>query len=168
MAERRIVNIADLQLKELGDGERFVARKARAGPIVGSTGIGCSLVVVPPGKSACPMHRHHVRDELFFVLEGEGLARLDGERVPIRAGDIIAAPAGKEAHQILNTGRVELRYLALSVENPVDIIEYPDSGKVAVGAGFIPGALPSIDLLGRITPASYYDGEEAEPPGEAF
>ena len=110
------------------------------------------------------MHRHHTLDELFFVLEGEGATRLDGATLPIRAGDIIAAPAGKEAHQIINTGHAELRYLAIAVENPVDIIEYPDSGKIAVGAGLAPASasLPSIDLLGRITAAEYYDGEEPE------
>jgi len=101
-----------------------------------------------------------VSDELFFILEGEGVRRLDGETLPIRAGDIIAAPAGKEAHQIINTGHAELRYLALSVEGPTDIIEYPDSGKIAVDAAPGSDSLPSLNLFGRITPAQYYDGED--------
>lgn len=164
MTERRVVNVAEVPLKDAGDGGRFVARTGRAGPLIGLKGLGCSVVVVPPGKSACPMHRHHVRDELFFVLEGEGVVRLDEGRAPIRAGDLIAAPAGGEAHQILNTGTGELRYLAISAENAVDVIEYPDSGKIAVGAGFgaADGAAPTIDLMGRLTPAGYYDGE-SEP-----
>ena len=161
MPENRIVNIANLPMRKVGDGKGFAAQAGRAGPLIGLGGLGCSLVIVPPGKSACPSHRHHTLDELFFILEGEGVTRLDGETFPIRAGDLIAAPAAKEAHQIINTGQSELRYLALSVENPVDIIDYPDSGKVAVAAGLAPGATsPSIDLLGRFTPAEYYDGED--------
>ncbi len=161
MTERRIFNIADLPLKPKGDGGKFEALNGRAGPLIGLGGLGCSMVVVPPGKRACPMHRHHARDELFFILEGEGVTRLDDQTLPIRPGDLIAAPAGKEAHQIINTGSAELRYLAISAENPVDIIEYPDSGKIAAGAGFFPGkaAPPTLDVLGRITPAAYYDGE---------
>lgn len=162
MGEKRIINLGDLRMRQIGDGKGFSARVGQAGPLIGSSGIGCSLWVVPPGKSACPFHRHHVWDELFFVLEGEGVTRLDAETLPIRAGDIIAAPAGKEAHQIINTGNAELRYLALSADGPADIIEYPDSGKIAVDAGFVPGSdsLPSLNLFGRITPAQYYDGED--------
>ncbi|MDQ3561309.1 MAG: cupin domain-containing protein [Pseudomonadota bacterium] len=160
MGEKRIINLGDLTMRQIGDGKGFSARVAQVGPLIGSSRIGCSLVVVPPGKSACPFHRHHVSDELFFILEGEGVRRLDGETLPIRAGDIIAAPAGKEAHQIINTGHAELRYLALSVEGPTDIIEYPDSGKIAVDAAPGSDSLPSLNLFGRITPAQYYDGED--------
>jgi Uncharacterized conserved protein, contains double-stranded beta-helix domain len=167
MGERRIVNLTELPLRPIGDGGRFAGRSGRAGPLLGLKGLGCSLVVLPPGKAACPMHRHHVRDELFFILEGEGVTRLDDETLAIRAGDLIAAPAGKEAHQIINTGESELRYLAISAENPTDIIEYPDSGKIAVGAGFATGdkSQVTIDLLGRLTPADYFDGESETSKG---
>lgn len=161
MSEQRIVNIADVPQKKVGDGGRFEAMTGRAGPIIGVTGLGCSVVSVPPGKRAWPMHRHHVRDELFFILEGAGSVRLDAATLPVRAGDLIAAPAGKEAHQIVNSGTSELRYLAISAENPADVIEYPDSGKIAVGAGFVPGQrdVATIDLVGRLSEADYYDGE---------
>lgn len=164
MAERRIINLTDLPMRVIGDGGRFGGLSGRAGPSIGLEGLGCSLVIVPPGKAACPMHRHHVRDELFFILQGEGVTRLDEQTLPVRAGDLIAAPAGKEAHQIINTGEGDLRYLAISAENPADIIEYPDSGKIAVGAGFGGDrSKVTIDLLGRLTPADYYDGESNPP-----
>ncbi len=162
MTEKRIINLDDLTMKQVGDGRGFSARWRQVGPLIGSVRIGCSLIIVPPGKSACPFHRHHVSDELFFILDGEGVTRIDGETLPIRAGDIIAAPAGKEAHQIINTGQRELRYLALSTEGATDIIEYPDSGKIMVDAGMTPGsdAPASLNVFGRVTPADYYDGED--------
>lgn len=164
MAERRIINLNDLPMRTIGDGGRFAGLSGRAGPLIGLEGLGCSLVVLPPGKAACPLHRHHGSDELFFILEGEGVTRLDQQTLPVRAGDLIAAPTGKEAHQIINTGDGELRYLAISAENATDIIEYPDSGKIAVAAGFRgDGSGVTIDLLGRLTPADYCDGESNPP-----
>lgn len=165
--DERIVNLADLALRAVGDGKAFQARVGQAGPRIGSSGLGVSLVIVPPGKSACPFHRHHVWHELFFVLEGEGVVRLDGETRPIRAGDLIAAPAGGEAHQIVNTGQTDLRYLAMSADSPTDVIEYPDSGKVAVDAGMTPfdAAEPSLSLFGRVVETEYYDSQEESPAG---
>jgi uncharacterized cupin superfamily protein len=112
MADTRIINLADVSLKDNGNGEAFMAKIARLGPLLGSTGLGCTLTVLPPGKRAFPYHRHHVIDEMFYVLSGAGEYRLDGKRLPLRAGDLIAAPAGKEAHQVVNTSSDELRFLA--------------------------------------------------------
>jgi len=108
---RRVVNLTDVPLRDAGNGKSFQARVGRIAPMLGLTGLGCSLTVVPPGKRAYPFHRHHVFNELFYVLSGNGEVRLDERTLAIRAGDLIANPAGAEAHQIVNTGREELRYL---------------------------------------------------------
>jgi len=159
--DRRIINIDDVPLEETGDGKAFVARVGRAGPLIGSQDLGCTLTVVPPGKRAWPFHRHHVIAELFYVLAGQGECRIGEQHHAIRAGDLISAPAGTEPHQIVNTGTAELRYLALSTMGSVDVIDYPDSGKVAVGAGVKGGNLAraTIKFLGRVTPAGYFDDE---------
>jgi len=70
---------------------------------------------------------------MFFVIEGMGEVRLGSESFPIRAGDIIACPTGgpETAHQIINTGNRELKYLAVSSRDSAEICEYPDSGKIA-------------------------------------
>jgi uncharacterized cupin superfamily protein len=122
---------------------------------------------VPPGKRAYPFHRHHVFTELFFVLSGNGEVRLDERTLPIRAGDVIASPPGAEAHQIVNTGQDELRYLAISDMDTVDVIDYPDSGKMGVAAGVRNGDLSTATykVMGRVTPADYFEGEEnVRPP----
>ena len=125
-APQRIVNIAELALQDGGNGKGFQAKLGRAGPLLGLKRLGCSLTVVPPGKRAWPFHRHHVTDELFYIVSGSGEVRLDDQTLAVRAGDLVASPAGAEAHQILNTGASELRYLAISDINTVDIIEYPN------------------------------------------
>jgi uncharacterized cupin superfamily protein len=161
MVDTRIINLADVSLKDNGNGDAFVAKIARLGPLLGSTGLGCTLTVLPPGKRAFPYHRHHVIDEMFYVLSGAGEYRLDRERLPLRAGDLIAAPAGKEAHQVVNTSSDEFRFLAFSTVGEVDVVEYPDSGKVAVAAGIKNADFmtATYKALGHITPADYFEGE---------
>jgi uncharacterized cupin superfamily protein len=161
MAERRIVNLETVELKDNGDGRAFAARIARLGPLIGSVGLGCSLVVVEPGKRAWPFHRHHILHELFYVLEGTGELRLDGERLALRAGDLVASPAGKEAHQIVNTSDATLKYLSFSTLGEADILEYPDTGKVAYAAGIKDADFKTatIKALGRMQPADYFEGE---------
>jgi uncharacterized cupin superfamily protein len=84
---RRVVNLADVPLTDAGNGKTFQAKVGRAGPMLGLTGLGCTLTIVPPGKRAYPFHRHHVFNELFFILSGSGEVRLDDHRLPLRAGD---------------------------------------------------------------------------------
>ncbi|MGH6851894.1 MAG: cupin domain-containing protein, partial [Methylocella sp.] len=118
-------------------------------------------------KKAFPRHAHHANEEMFFILSGKGTYRVGAESFPIRANDVIAAPAGdgETAHQIVNTGAGELRYLAFSTRHDPDVVEYPDSGKFGV-ASMIPddqGLLGArVRYIGRRNAQSldYFDGEE--------
>ena len=165
---QRIVNVADVALQDADNGKAFQAKVGRIAPTLGLSGLACTVTIVPPGKRAYPFHRHHVSNELFFVLSGSGEVRLDARTLPLRAGDFIANPAGAEAHQIVNTGTSELRYLAISDVSPVDVIDYPDSGKVAVAAGVRNGDLSTATYkaIGHITPAGYFDGEGDKSKGD--
>ena len=82
---RRIVNLAEVPLRDNGDGESFQARVGRVGPMLGLTGLGCTLTVVPVGKRAYPFHRHHVFSELFYILSGSGEVRLDDRTLPVQS-----------------------------------------------------------------------------------
>jgi uncharacterized cupin superfamily protein len=141
---------------------RFQARFARIGERIGARQLGYNVTVVPPGKRAFPHHNHRVNEEMFLILEGSGELRLGERTFPIRAGDIIACPAGSHeaAHQITNTGAAELRYLAVSTMQYPEICDYPDSGKFGVvlpprdGQG---EAFRHLDRAG--TGLDYWDGE---------
>ena len=134
---RPVINIADLALESWSKGGKYASTDASFGRRIGMTGMGISYNEVPPGKSGCPYHNHHVEDELFIVLEGEGTYRFGAESYPIKAGDVLGAPAGgrEVAHQIINTGTTDMRYLALSTLVDVEVCEYPDSGKVSAVTG---------------------------------
>jgi uncharacterized cupin superfamily protein len=98
--------------------------------------LGCSVDVVPPGKRSCPYHLHHAQEEMFIVVEGSGTLRVAGEELPLVAGDVVFIPAGPEyPHQIINSSDAPLKYLSISTRDPLEICEYPDSGKFLAMAG---------------------------------
>ena len=163
MTEKAIINIDDVPLLDRGNGKQFAVKWGRVGQLLGLQGLGCAVHVVPPGKKAFPFHRHHVMDELFFIVSGKGEYRFGDEMMPVRAGDLVAAPAGTKAHQLINTGSEDLRYLGISSGSSVDVVDYPDSKKVAMAAGVKNADFKTATYvaLGRITSADYYDGEDA-------
>ena len=129
-----VVNIADLKLESWERGTLYAGADARLGPMIGVKDLGISYSEVPPGKSGCPFHNHHVEDEMFIILEGEGTYRFGDQSYPIKAGSVLGAPSGgrEAAHQIINTGTGPLRYYAISTMAATEVCEYPDSGKFGV------------------------------------
>ena len=159
---RSIVNVGDVPLRSTTTGTRFAVATGEIGEELGLKGLGAMLHVVPAGKTAFPFHRHHVSDEMFLILSGTGEYRIGEERLPVRAGDCLGAPAGGEAHQIINTGSDELRYIGFSNNTNAEVVEYVDSGKIGVtanGSGFL-FENPTFRARGRLTRAEYWDGED--------
>lgn len=122
--------------------------------------------VAPAEPVACPFHCHHVNEEVAFILSGHGTVRVGTAEYPIRAGDVIASPAGGAdvAHQIVNTSTEDLRYLSVSTMIPMDIVEYPASDKILVRVGTAPGnperSRRMFDHLGRRGPVTEYWEDE--------
>ncbi len=64
---------------------------------------------LPPGSSTIA-HRHLKSEEIYYILEGQGLMQVEGELRPVGPGDAIAIPPGC-LHQITNTGEGLLKFL---------------------------------------------------------
>ncbi len=131
MTKHSVIDPRDLDMEEWSQGVLYGGKDVRLGNLLGLKGLGAAYSEVMPGKSGCPFHNHHVEDELFIILEGEGTYRIGHDRIPVRAGHVLGAPAGgtDTAHQLINTGTVPLRYLSISTKAATEICEYPDSGK---------------------------------------
>lgn len=159
-----VINLDELDLVERGNGGSFEAKVSSFGRMIGSTGLGCMLHVVPPGKKAFPRHAHHQINELFVILEGEGTYRFGEESYPVKAGDVCAAPSGgtETAHQLANTGDVPLKYLGISTAAETEVVEYPDSEKFAVMSRFDWSTMSGgIRFIGRSKDSlDYFDGED--------
>jgi uncharacterized cupin superfamily protein len=163
--KKPVVNVEDVEFRSrevpAPAAERFEASFARIGSLIGARQLGYNITAVPPGKRAFPYHSHRVNEEMYFVLQGTGEARIGAETYPLRAGDIVACPAGgpETAHQIVNTGDEELRYLAVSTQRAPEIWEYPDSSKFGVIAEYSSGG-GGISHFGQLGQGvDYWDGE---------
>jgi len=162
-----VVNLDEVEFsRTVKQGEKFEARLAPIGPRVGAKLLGYNVTVVPAGKRAFPFHNHHANEEMFLVLDGSGSLRFGDQEYPLRRGDLIACPPGGKdvAHQIVNTGSDDLRYLSVSTMLGTDVCEYPDSGKYAAWAGRTPGSRPQDAPFAVIAMKSatvdYYHGED--------
>jgi uncharacterized cupin superfamily protein len=155
-----LMNLSEVEFTDVEENGFYTSRRAQFSALIGARQLGYNLTELPPGSAQCPFHSHRAEEEMFLILEGEGELRFGERRFPIRRHDVIACPTGgpESAHQIINTGSVPMRYLALSVLAEVEVCEYPDSGKIGVFAG---GAnAPRLRKLVRSeSDVDYYDRE---------
>lgn len=127
-----VLNLNEItEFIEHKDGD-FDAKYALVSSVIGAKKLGYSYTVVPPGKKVCPFHHHYINEELFLITEGVGLLRFGEKQYELKPMDVISCPPGGEevAHQIINTGTSDLKYLSLSTNEPYDICGYPDSKKI--------------------------------------
>ncbi len=167
-----VINIDDVEIEERpalfqptgAAAARFGSRSGAVGTRIGAKLLGYNITAVAPGKRAFPLHNHHANEEMFFILQGTGEVRIGRERHRIRQGDFIANPPGgpEHAHQIINTGTEELRYLAVSTMIVPETVEYPDSGKVAAFSRQMAadGSIRVVRQIGRPEASiDYWEGE---------
>jgi uncharacterized cupin superfamily protein len=94
--------------------------------------LGMSLYELLPGQTQCPYHFHHGNEELILVLQGNPTLRTpDGER-ELEPGDVVHFPTGPEGtHHVINRNAEAARYVIADTKVSPEVIEYPDSGKLA-------------------------------------
>jgi|TARA_B100001750_G_C15063717_1_gene377629 uncharacterized cupin superfamily protein len=127
-----LINVEDITEFKGHEHGTFKAQYADVGGKIGAHQLGYNITIIPPGKKSYPFHNHHVSEEMFLILEGTGLLRFGENKYPLKKNDIVACPTGDRsvAHQIINDGNTDLKYLALGTKKPYDICEYPDSDKI--------------------------------------
>ncbi len=82
---------------------------------LGLTGAEISLNLLPQGASVPFVHSHRKNEEIYGILEGEGYAEIDGERIPLAAGDWLRiAPAAKRRFFASETR--PMKYLCIQVK----------------------------------------------------
>lgn len=149
-----IRNFNEIELHREQREPLYDTRCARLAAGTAAVKFGISVDTLAPGKRGCPYHLHHVQEEAFVVLEGEGTLRVAGELLSVKAGDVVFIPAGPDyPHQFINTSAAPFKYLSIGTRERPEICEYPDSGKFAAyGEG--------LDLLQHMgPPLDYWEGE---------
>ena len=71
------------------------------------------VVVLEPGE-APPLHQHDDTEQVFYILEGDGILRTGARKKnhPVRPGDVVRIPPAM-LHSIQCSGKRPLRYLAI-------------------------------------------------------
>jgi uncharacterized cupin superfamily protein len=127
-----IVNLADVPADSYQQG-RFGSTDWPVDALIRHERISTVLTRLDPGQVSSPYHCHHAGEELFIVVSGRGTVRYGGEFLPLRVGDYVICPPGRgSAHQIINDSAEPLTYWAISTIVPLEVCEYPDSGKTMV------------------------------------
>lgn len=121
----------------------------------GSQRSGLRHVTVAPGRCTHPLHCHTREEELFVVLDGDGVLELLGPggtaEHPVRRGSVVARPAGTGVSHRFRAGDRGLTLLAYGQRDSGDVVFYPTSGKLRIrGAGGVTFRVEQLD---------YWDGE---------
>jgi uncharacterized cupin superfamily protein len=125
-------SIASPEFDETREHPGFECRRARLGRQAGSEKLGLSLWELPPGQAAYPFHFHLAEEEIVTVLEGRPSLRTPAGWREMEEGEVACFRVGEGgAHQIVNRGEENVRFLAFSNQAP-DIVVRPDSGSVSL------------------------------------
>jgi uncharacterized cupin superfamily protein len=155
-----IVNEKDVEPDVRGRRRRRDLARA-----AGSRWTGLRLLELEPGVLSGPPHCHSAEEEIFVVLDGEGVLELSPaspgpkespgptETHPVRRGSVVARPPGTGVAHAFRSGDAGLTLLAWGTRDPNDICWYPRSKKI-----FWRG----VGVVGRIEPLDYWEGEELE------
>ena len=124
--------------------------------------LGMSVYELLPRQTQSPYHFHHGNEELLIVVRGRPTVRTpDGEH-ELEPGDVVHFPKGPGgAHQVINRTDEPVRYLVADAKVTPEIVEYPDSGKLASMARTESQRGGPLWTVHRLDDeADYFDGEE--------
>jgi uncharacterized cupin superfamily protein len=145
-----IVNLRELPGDRL-ERPRVVRTRRNLGRTVGSVRSGLQHVEVAAGKEATAQHCHSIEEEIFVVLDGDGVLILGEEETPVGPGQVIARPAATGIGHVFRAGPGGLVYLAYGTRDPGDLCFYPRSSKIA---------FRGLGVMARVERLGYWDGED--------
>jgi uncharacterized cupin superfamily protein len=124
---------------------------------------GLNWLTLKEGESGAPPHCHSAEEEIFVVLDGEGVLELwsapnpeqpmqtePSETHPVRRGSVVARPPATRVSHSFRAGAPGLTLLAYGTKDPSDVCWYPRSNKI-----FFRG----VGVIGRLELLEYSDGE---------
>jgi quercetin dioxygenase-like cupin family protein len=95
------------ELPSVARGAGIASVELTAPPLEGQ-GFIMGITTFPPGTSI-PIHCHNTTEQVTLI-EGEGIAEIDGDQFPVRTFDTTQVPAG-QFHRFLNPGTSTMRIL---------------------------------------------------------
>jgi uncharacterized cupin superfamily protein len=145
-----IVSVHEVAPEQCGTGS-VSSQRRDLGRAAGSASVGLKHVRVDAGRLSAPPHCHSSEEELFVVIDGDGVAVVGDEETPVRGGHVISRPAGTGLAHAFRAGPEGLTMLAFATRVPDDVCWYPRSRKVY---------FRGLGVIGRIEVVDFWDGEE--------
>lgn len=108
-----IRNIAEEPWQEFPAHYRGALSKALVAPsTTGSRLIDYRISTYAP-MAYVERHVHKIQEQVYHILEGEGLMEIDGEKRVVRTNDVVFIPPGSW-HSISNTGLGQLTFIVVT------------------------------------------------------
>ena len=105
MAKARVLRFDEIPPVDRGKG---ITSVPLVGTATGASRFSSGITTFPPG-AAIPLHTHNAEEQVT-VLEGEGLAEIEGKQTPVKPYDTTFIGAGV-VHRFINTGNGRMRIL---------------------------------------------------------
>ena len=107
----RAINWKDLN--KIEDGCGGVIYKILDVDNSGLKNVEIAMCIFPPGEVA-KLHYHEKMEEIYFIIEGEGMIELDGKWHSVKAEDSVSIPIGVK-HRMKNVHNDKsLRFLSIN------------------------------------------------------
>jgi uncharacterized cupin superfamily protein len=106
-----------------------------------------------PGKYSFPYHFHRNAEELIMIISGSFTLRSETGFKVIKQGEILFFEMGESsAHQFFNHDTIPCIYLDIRSTIGIDVVEYPDSGKINIS--------PFKEIFMKDSQVEYNTGED--------
>jgi uncharacterized cupin superfamily protein len=135
------------------DNFRLFTASPRLATVAGSKNLIFDLRLLNPGQFSFPYHFHRNAEELMMIISGSMTLRTPEGLEIIGQGDVVFIEMGEAgAHQFFNHTEEPCSYLDIRTLLGMDVVEYPDSGKINI--------LPAYEVFEKTSKVKYFKGEE--------
>ena len=122
----RVIDPADARRTELRYGRGSMLHFVDA--TIGARQVDLHLNTIAAGSAPGPYHLHNEVENVYYVISGDVVIRLDGVDHPVQAGQVVFIPPGV-AHSATNVGTTDAQLLELYAPVDVDFVEVPQQEK---------------------------------------
>ena len=135
------------------DNYRLFTATPRLFSVAKSKNLVFDLRLLNPGQYSFPYHFHRNAEELMMIISGSMTMRTPDKFEIVSKGDIVFIEMGeKGGHQFYNHTDEPCTYLDIRTLLTMDVVEYPDSGKINI--------LPYSEVFEMKSKTDYFKGEE--------
>jgi uncharacterized cupin superfamily protein len=125
----------------------------RLGTLAGATHFTFDIRKLDPDLYSFPYHFHRNAEELMMLSSGSMTLRTPEGLTVLKTGDVVFFETGETgAHQFYNHDSVPCVYLDIRSTIGIDIVEYPDSGKINIW--------PTREIFEKDSRVGYNQGED--------